>query len=136
MNRVVLNLGVLPQITQGGRVIYESGNVVLRRGQHRGVNRGFGVRHILAEHSKELAQLNYTNDQQGVIDYVSAIFSVGAEIFCDFDMKRDGYRPLILKRSEGLLILETKVNGQGDYFYSVVTAYRTLDPKGVLVGNL
>jgi len=136
VNSIVLNLGMLPEISHGGQVVYEEGNVVLRRGQHKGVNRGFGAQHILAEHSKELVQLGYTDNEQGVINYVSAIFSEGADIFCDFDMKRNGYRPLVLKRSEGLLILETLVNSQGEYFYSVVTAYRTSNPKGVLVGKL
>lgn len=136
VNKVVYELGKLPEITQGGRVIYETGNVVLRRGRHRGVNNGFGVEHILAEHSKELEQLNYTSDQQGVIDYVSAIFSVGAEIFCDYYTRKNGYRPLILKRSQGLLILEAMENKQGLRFYSVVTAYRTQQVKGNKVGKL
>jgi hypothetical protein len=114
-----------------GPVLFEEGQVNLREGFHLGPNRGFGVTHILAEHSAELCKLGYEVSPQGVIFYVQGIFQPGAAIYCEYASMKGGHRPLIVHGQKGMLVLQPK-----GLSYNVVTAYFSRNPKGQLKAKL
>lgn len=128
--------GVIPELNSRGLRI-PGGEIFLRVGKHIGPNKGFGVRHIWAEHEKELAKMGY-NTISDVARYVSDIIRPGASIFCEFNSAAGRHRPTVLKSSLGLVVLEPKdaPDAASGNIYTVVTAYTKRYAHGVLVGNV
>lgn len=120
--------GSLPEFVSRGDVI-PAGDIFLRVGNHRGPNSGFGVRHIWAEHEKELVRLGYhtVND---VARFVCDVIQPGAGVYCEFNHPGGKHRPKVLRSALGIVILEPKEAdwAQSGWIYSVVTAY---EMKGV-----
>ena len=111
------------------------GNIMLRVGEHIKANRGFGVRHIWAEHSKELIRMGYHSVDE-VARYISDIINVGAPIFCEFNNLRGNHRIAVLRTSKGIVFLEKKYDGRNEVFYSVVTAFSSKKAHGTKIGNV
>lgn len=128
--------GSLPEFVSRGDVI-PAGDIYLRVGNHRGPNSGFGVRHIWAEHEKELVRLGYhtVND---VARFVCDVIQPGAGVYCEFNHPGGKHRPKVLRSALGIVILEPKEAdwAQSGWIYSVVTAYETHRTQGTLLGRL
>ena len=126
--------GEIEQIVIGKTTIL-AGNIYLRQGEHRGVNRGFGVVHIAAEHKKDLGKLGYDIDnEEDIATYIAKIISPGATIHTEFD-SLGGIKLEIQKRGVGMAAIQEKQDGQGNIIYSVVTAYPG-NAKGPKIGTL
>ncbi|HFC3297987.1 TPA: hypothetical protein ACFIW2_001989 [Neisseria gonorrhoeae] len=48
------------------RADFPAGQIVLKHGEHKKVNHGFGVIHILAEHKADLTRFGLSHDETGV----------------------------------------------------------------------
>ena len=114
-----------------------AGDIFLRAGKHSGPNRGFGVRHIWAEHESELAKLGY-GTVDDVARFVSDIIRPGVPIYCEFNHPGGKHRTTVLKSSLGVVILEPKEAPETDsgWIYVVVTAYTRRKAHGVLIGKI
>lgn len=128
--------GRIPEINTQGDVI-PAGEIFLRAGRHTGPNRGFGVRHIWAEHQTELTRLGYTTVDD-VVRFVRDIIRPGSAIYCEFNHPGGKHRPTVLKSSLGIVILEPREAPETDlgWIYVVVTAYTSRRAHGVLIGTL
>lgn len=128
--------GQIPEIsTKRDRI--PGGEIFLRTGRHTGPNRGFGVRHIWAEHEKELVSLGYgsVND---VARFIRDIIRPGSPIYCEFNSIIGKHRTTILKSALGLAILEPREDpdSQSGYIYVVVTAFNKRQAHGTMVGKV
>lgn len=132
-NRIVREIGIFPLLSEKFRVDFPTGKIVLKTGEHRGANRGFGVVHILAEHTADLARHELSLDENGVADYVALFLQSGAQIFSEFDNLRGFHRPMVVYSRIGTVVLERQeING--DSVYSVVTAFARKNPRGQKIG--
>ncbi len=130
------NFGYVPHIVSRGDEI-PAGYIYLRVGRHTGPNKGFGVRHIWAEHEKELVAAGYATVND-VGRYIKDIITRGAPIYCEFRSLTGKHRPTVLKSSLGIVILEPREDeaAESGYIYTVVTAYSAGRAHGTLVGNI
>ncbi|PWC17204.1 hypothetical protein DDT52_16450 [Brenneria roseae subsp. roseae] len=128
--------GRVPEIKSKGDYI-PAGNIFLRVGRHTGPNKGFGVRHIWAEHESELVKLGYMTVDDVAL-FVRDIVRPGVPIYCEFSSISGRHRPTVLKSSIGIVILEPKEAPETDsgWIYVVVTAYTRRTAHGVLVGKI
>ncbi len=128
--------GRIPEIIKGKDQI-PAGDIFLRIGRHSGPNRGFGVRHIWAEHQIELQNKGY-NTVDDVSKFIMDIILPGTPIHCEFDNAGGRHRVTVLKTSLGIVVLEPKEDLSADsgWIYSVVTAYTRKNAHGTLVGNV
>ncbi|AGI33564.1 TPA: hypothetical protein PXF07_001952 [Mannheimia haemolytica] len=129
-NTIVEVVGEFPEITSSGYT-FDKGPIQLRIGKHTAPNKGFGVKHIEAEHMQEILNLGFTS----VNEFVKAIIVENAKIFCEFSDLKGNHRPIILKASIGIVVLERKFLESGT-IYSVVTAYRRTNPHGIQIGTM
>lgn len=111
-----------------------AGDILLKEGEHIGPNRGFGVQHIIFEHKDELARLGYTT-QECVARFVSDVICTGAGIYCEFSHLTKS-RVTVLKTSLGVVVIEERVDGQNNIFYSVVTAFTANRAHGIKIGAI
>ena len=128
--------GRIPEINSKGDII-PAGNIYLRKGRDTGPNKGFGVRHIWAEHSKEMERFGYFTVDE-VPNFVRDIIRPGALIYCSFDSPAGRHRPAILKTTVGLAILEPREDDKSEsgYIYVVVTAYTKNRADGDMIGRV
>lgn len=128
--------GRVPDINSKGDYI-PAGDIYLRVGRHTGPNRGFGVRHIWAEHEQELTKLGY-GTVDDVARFVRDIIRPGAPIYCEFNNAGGKHRPTVLKSALGIAVLEPREAPDTDsgWIYVVVTAYTRKTAHGVLVGRI
>lgn len=128
--------GQIPEIISKGDRI-PAGKIFLRAGRHTGPNKGFGVRHIWAEHSKEMKKLGYETVDD-VARFVRDIIRPGAPIYCTFEHLAGKHRPTVLKSALGLAVLEPREDEESEsgYIYVVVTAYTKKTAHGVMIGRV
>ena len=107
----------------------------MRHGEHRGVNRGFGIVHILAEHTSDLRRNQLPYNETGVIQFVELILKNGAQIFSEFSGTRGVHRPMIICSRVGTVILEPQQIA-GEMVYSVITAFGGTTPRGTQIGMI
>lgn len=128
--------GSIPRIDNKSYTI-EGGEIILRAGRHSFANRGFGVRHIWAEHQLELIRLGFTTIDQ-VPGFVASIILIGTPIYCEFNDSAGKHRLCVLRSSIGQAIVQPIYDRHGTTVerYSVVTAFTKLRAEGVLVGKV
>ncbi len=128
--------GHVPEIHSRGDCI-PAGDIFLRAGKHIGPNRGFGVRHIWAEHEKELTRLGYETVDD-VARFVRDIIRPGVPIYCEFSHPGGRHRPTVLKSTLGIAVLEQREAPEtaSGWIYVVVTAYTRRTAHGVLIGRI
>lgn len=105
--------------------------IVLPQGRHIGPNRGFGARHIWAEHAREMARLGLTDYGQ-VPDYVATIIRTGTPLFFEGASFRTT-RLLAVRNTAGTAVLEWRDQRQAAV-WSVVTAFSGNKTHGTRVG--
>lgn len=120
------SFGLVPKGKSGSDTIPE-GEIQLRHGKHRGVNRGFGLEHIWAEHRKEMAQVGLYN-KNDVPTYVAKIVRTGSAIYYEGGYYKN-QRIAVIRSSSGTAILEWKGS-----VWSIVTAYSGKNINGTRVG--
>lgn len=134
-NTIVKKIGVFPVLSGQHGITFPTGQIVLKHGEHKGANRGFGVIHILAEHKANLERFGLNPDETGVILYVEMILQSGARIFSEFSSLRGNHRPMIVHSRNGTVILERQeISGQ--IVYSIVTAFGRTSPRGSQIGAM
>lgn len=79
------------------------------------------MKHILAEHSKELITSGMTADVEGVCLYIQRILQARAKIHCEFHNSRGNDRPMVVSSRFGTVILE-KQNINEETVYSGVVS--------------
>lgn len=107
--------------------------IYLRRGKHTGPNKGFGARHIFAEHHREMAQRGF-NSIADVPSYVASILHAGTPLYFEGNGFRQP-RILAVKGGAGTSVLQY-IEGNGIPIWSVVTAFSAFNRHGQLVGNI
>lgn len=132
-NKIVKEIGLFPVLSEQYRIAFPTGKIVLKHGEHKGANRGFGVIHILAEHKADLTKFGLSHDETGVTLYVEMILQSRARIFSEFNNLRGNHRPMIVYSRIGTVILERQeISGQ--IVYSIVTAFGRTSPRGSQIG--
>lgn len=124
------SFGLVPRIRVAGQTICEQAEIQLVEGKHWGPNRGFGKKHIWAEHQKEMQRSGFDGEEE-VGSYVESIVRSGSLLYFDGSHMRNT-RLQVFRRSAGLAILEQ----QSDDTWSIVTAYPGKQPHGTLVGTV
>lgn len=116
--------GSVPQMNNRGD-IFPAGNIQLRVGDHYGPHRGFGIRHIWAEHEVEMRELGY-ECVHDVPKFVARVITRGTPIYCEFNDPRGNHNVAVVKSSIGTAILQRKRAGSGadpEWIYSVVSVF-------------
>lgn len=134
-NRIIKPIGVFPLLNEKHRQDFPPGIIVLKQGRHKGVNKGFGIEHILAEHTADLKKHKLSFDTQGVIQYVEMILQTGAGIYSEFNNTRGFHRPMIVRSSIGTVVLERQEKS-GVTIYSVVSAFGRKTAHGTKIGEI
>lgn len=117
------------QLPQPGGPIY------LRAGKHTGHHKGFGARHIWEEHGADLIRFGYKTFDD-VPRFVADIIVHDANVVCEFNAMKGDDRLIVLRGRKGRVILSAWANEDGDYHYSVVTAFRNGTSNGQAVGKV
>ena len=126
--------GRIPEIPHP-RYHFPEGDIILKYGEHWGRNNGYGVKHILEQHSRELVLADYEDIIEGAVEFVSDILKSGSRIYCEFSRMREE-RMTVLQGLTGSVIIEHMYDGNNQTYYSVVTAFDNKRSKGQLIGNL
>ncbi|MBA0219811.1 hypothetical protein H0248_21155 [Pectobacterium brasiliense] len=113
------------------------GKIFLRAGKHIGPHKGFGVRHIWSERGAKLTQWGFPTIHD-VPRFVSEIIVHQAGIVCEFPEMGGYHRVVVLRGRKGCAVLAAfdNPNDGGSLIYSVVTAYRNINPNGTLVAQI
>ena len=134
-NRIIKEIGVFPLLNKSYRQDFPVGKIVLKYGEHRKANRGFGVVHILEEHKDDLTRHGLPHNEEGVILYIEMILQGGARIFSEFSAVKGAHRPMIIYSRVGTVILE-RTQILDEIVYSVVTAFGGVTPRGTQIGTI
>lgn len=125
--------GKIPEIKHR-KDYFQRGEIYLRHGEHRGLNRGFGAVHIWEAHEKQLITLGYQSIDD-IPRFVSGIIQPGVPIHCEFS-GIGKHRISIVKSSIGTAYLEERQDKNNETFYSVVTAFTAGKTHGTLIGTV
>lgn len=134
-NSIIKEIGYFPVLNAKYSSDFPEGKIVLKHGEHKGANRGFGYIHILAEHSSDLTNNKLSHDEEGVAEYIGLIVQFGAKIYCEFNQVRGNHRPMIVRSRYGTVILEL-LNIDEVAIYSVITAYGSSRSRGIQIGSI
>lgn len=133
-NTIASEIGWFPELGEKYNPDFPSGRIVLKYGEHKGPNKGFGINHILAEHKSDLISNNLEESADGVINYIKLILTPGAKIYSEYTSLRGSHRPTIVRSSIGTVVLERR-RFNNENIYSVVTAFGSRSAKGIQIGT-
>ena len=125
-----MSFGVVPRIKVPG-LTCEQAEIHLFEGRHWGPNRGFGRKHIWAEHQTEMLQMGFRNEEQ-VGHYVASIVRSGSSLYFEGGFMRQP-RLLVVNRTVGTAVLECRSPLK---VWSIVTAYSGKQAHGTFVGTV
>lgn len=97
------------------------GAIILKHGEHTGPHKGYGRKHIEAEHGKEIAAAGF-NSPEDFVQYVATNFNA------IYPAKKGRIALVVEGPPQQVAIVELKKNKKGG-FYSVYTAYPPKKPK-------
>ncbi|MBP0578986.1 hypothetical protein J8I29_06695 [Labrys sp. LIt4] len=126
-----LVFGIVPETKCRGTAI-PGGEIYLTRGKHVGPNKGFGAKHIWAEHEKEIRAAGFDREEL-VPDYVAQIVCEGTPIH--FEGGHIQLRLIAVRGKSGTAILEWRTP-RGEAFWAVVTAFSANKKHGTRVGTV
>lgn len=128
--------GQFPEIITSGKT-FPDGPIRLRYGEHKGPESGFGLAHIW-EARKFKSDVLHTPMLaiHMVANLIMAILKPGTEIFYEHVTARRYDRATVFKNAAGTVILEERVDSNGNAFYSIVTAIPNANARGTLIGVL
>ena len=127
-----VSFGLVPTTRSRGALI-QGGEIRLLRGVHTGPHRGYGARHIWAEHQKEMRSLGLLFEGD-VPAYVAHIIRPGAPLYYGGETIRR-VRLMAVRAAAGIAILEFREQ-RNTSFWSVVTAFSGSKKHGTLIGTV
>lgn len=116
-------------------IVILGGPIHLPQGRHLGPHKGFGVAHIWAEHKSDIIDAGYPQ-MSDVPAYVGSLIYRGAPIHVPDERKMFSPRLKVVAGVRGVVILEERLDGQNNVFYSVVTAIPRGRPEGPRIGKV
>jgi hypothetical protein len=108
-------------------------DIVLGMGRHYGPNKGFGARHIWAEHQREMAQGGFLQETDVAL-YVLSIIQPGTPLFYEGASWKNT-RLMAVRSAKGTVILEYRERREGPV-WAVVTAFSGTKTHGTRVGTV
>lgn len=132
-NKIIAQIGIFPVLSENYTTDFPTGTIILKHGEHKRFGCGFGVVHILAEHTADLSKYGLSHDEIGVIAYIRLIIKSGAKIYSEFNNLRGNHRPMIIHSLIGTVILEKQIIN-GVVHYSVVSAFGRKNAYGHQIG--
>lgn len=128
-----LAFGLLLEMRAPG-IIIPAGEIRLFHGRHSGPNRGFGAKHIWAEHDREMIAAGFL-DFDGVAGYVATIVREGTPVFLG-DHNWRSLRVMAVRSRTGTAIVEHRAPRGEDPHWSVITAFSGTKTHGTRVGTV
>ena len=127
-----ISFGTVPSLKLAGVVLPEAW-ILLPVGRHIGPNRGFGARHIWAEHRLEMEKLGHTN-QADVPLYVLAIIQAGTPLYFEGASWKQT-RLMAVRSAKGTAVIEFLERREGPV-WTIVTAFSGTKTHGTRVGTV
>lgn len=132
----LLDWAHMPGLTTSGKT-FPAGPIRLRYGEHTGPERGFGLTHIWeARKYRSAAMPTPMHALPAIEQFIMSILQAGTEIFYEGNRATSSDRAMVFKSSAGAVIVEERVDGNGNAWYSIVTAIPRTSAKGFKIGNL
>jgi hypothetical protein len=125
--------GMFPSINTQ-HVTFVGGPIYLRYGRHFGTNQGFGFEHIWQARFPTCSDLKTATAL--VADLIASILTKGATIHYEFGTGNADRRSTVFKSKAGVVIVEERLDGNNDVFYSIVTAFEAPKANGPVIGSL
>ena len=125
--------GQFPEI-KDKTVEFEAGPIYLRYGAHWGDGSGYGFEHIWQARFRRA--LTSEEAMPLVTGLVNSILVSGANILYEYNLGSASARSTVFRSPAGVVIVERKLDGQNNVFYSIVTAYSTSQAHGAVIGRL
>ena len=107
--------------------------ILLPVGRHIGPNKGFGVRHIWAEHQFEMKKAGYLSELDVPL-YVLDIIQIGTPLYFE-GASWHFTRLMAVRSSRGTAILEFRDRREGP-IWTIVTAFSGTKTHGTRVGTV
>lgn len=127
------SFGVFPAINTP-QVSFVGGPIYLRYGKHWGPKSGYGLEHIWkARFPKVASQALVTPLVCGLI---TQILVGGATIHYEYNLGSADRRATVFRNANGVVIVEERTDGRNQKFYSIVTAIKTSNPHGAIIGQM
>jgi hypothetical protein len=126
------SFGVVPGLKLAGLVLAEA-EIHLPMGRHIGPNRGFGVRHIWAEHRIEMVQAGFHSEAEVPL-YLLEIVQAGTPLFFE-GASWHQTRLMAVRSARGTAVIEFRDRREGPV-WSVVTAFSGAKTHGTRVGTV
>jgi hypothetical protein len=127
------SFGTFPAICRQ-EVEFQAGAIYLRYGEHNGPKSGWGLEHIWKSRFPKIGV--YSDAEVAVTNLVSSILVAGAKIHYENELGIRGRRTSVFRGQQGVVVVEARVDGKGAAFYSIITAFRTGQVHGYVIGNL
>jgi hypothetical protein len=115
-------------------ILLPAGEIRLFHGRHTGPNRGFGAKHIWAEHEREMVAAGFP-DFGSVAGYVATIVREGTPVFFG-DHNWRTLRAMAVRSRTGTAIVEHRTPRGEDPHWSVITAFSGTKTHGTRVGTV
>jgi hypothetical protein len=113
---------------------FDQGPIYLKEGSHSGPNKGHGIKHICAEHFNEIT--DSAAAEAAAIALVQSILVPGSEILHEVQGSDRDDRATIVRRPEGVVIVQEAADGTGATIYLVITAIPDANGRGTVIGTL
>ena len=126
------SFGTVPGLKLSGVSLPET-QIHLPVGRHIGPNKGFGVRHIWAEHQFEMAKVGYLNELDVPL-YVLGIIQVGTPLYFE-GASWQNTRLMAVRSARGTAIMEFRDRREGPV-WTIVTAFSGTKTHGTRVGTV
>jgi len=126
------SFGIVPSLKLSG-VLFPEAPILLPLGRHIGANKGFGVRHIWAEHRLEMARAGHTSEADVPL-YVLSIIQLGTPLYFE-GASWQQTRLMAVRSAAGTAVIEFRERRE-ESIWSVVTAYSGTKTHGTRVGTV
>jgi hypothetical protein len=124
--------GTVPSLRLSGIMVPEA-PILLPVGRHIGPSKGFGVRHIWAEHRLEMERSGHKTEADVPL-YVLSIIQVGTPLYFEGANWRQT-RLMAVRSTSGTAVVEFRDRREGA-IWSVVTAFSGTKTHGTRVGTV
>ena len=126
------SFGTVPSLKLSGVALPEA-HILLPMGRHIGPNKGFGLRHIWAEHQFEMKKVGYLSELDVPL-YVLDILQVGTPLYFEGASWRLT-RLMAVRSARGTAIMEFRERREGSV-WAIVTAFSGTRTHGTRVGTV
>lgn len=127
------SFGTFPAINSQGAV-FAGGPIYLRYGEHYGTSRGWGFEHIWQ--ARFPTAIDIAAATPLVTGLIGRIIVSGASIHYEFGLGSASRRSTVFRSSAGVVIVEERLDGLNNAFYSIVTAFGATKAYGPVIGAI